>query len=610
MKKYITLLLWCMGYQLYAQTIDVTQFGARPNSFADATGSVQKAIEKAKGQTNTVLNFPKGRYDFWPDSAAETHYYISNSSSEVEFPVKKQRVGLYLKDLKNVTIEGNGSVFVFHGKMITWVIDGSENMRIQNLSVNYERPGMSEMTLEEITPTSVTAKVHPDSKFAIINGQLEWYGEKWITKNHHAVLVRPNAGTLFYSNWDVFAKSKAEQIAPYTVKFTGNFTRFKAQAGDVLTIRDRYRDYVGAFNNRSKNISLQNVNMYSMHGLGIVSQFCENLHYDNVAVAPEPGSGRVIASSADGMHFSGCKGQITLNNCRYNGMHDDPVNVHGTHLKVSEMVSPNTLKLKFMHHQTYGFNAFIPGDTVAYVHSAALQIFAQGIIKTAKLISEREMLVELEKPFPAELKVGDALENVTWTPAVKITNCRFEGTISRGTLITTRRKVLIENNVYYRTGMHAILIENDAMGWYESGPVADVTIRNNQFIECGFNSGSDNYAIKINPENIEWVKNYYVHRNIRIENNTFRQYDYPVLSAKSTKGLSFINNKIEKSDFMPAGKVRAALNFWGCSGVLIKGNQFGNEKPTIQLKDMVKADIKSDIQFEIPVNPELSKHDN
>ncbi|MNI83798.1 hypothetical protein D3C73_1406420 [compost metagenome] len=61
---------------------------------------------------------------------------------------------------------------------------------------------------------------------------------------------------------------------------------------------------------------------------------------------------------------------------------------------------------------------------------------------------------------------------------------------------------------------------------------------------------------------------------------------------------------------MPAGKVRAALNFWGCSGVLIKGNQFGNEKPTIQLKDMVKADIKSDIQFEIPVNPELSKHDN
>jgi hypothetical protein len=597
MKKYFIALFLCIGQQLYAQTIDVSQYGARANSFADATTSVKKAIEATKSQPASVLNFPKGRYDFWPDSATETHYYISNTSSEEEFPVKKQKVGLYLKDLKNVTLEGNGSVFVFHGKMITWVIDGSENIRLQNISINYERPGMSEMTLEEITPTSVIANIHPDSKFAIIDGRLEWYGEKWIAKNHHAVLVRPSQGTLSYSGWEPFLKSKAEKTGPLKVKFTGDFSKFNAQPDDVLTVRDRYRDYVGAFNNRSKNISLHHINMYSMHGLGIVSQFCENLTYDSVSIAPEPGSGRVIASSADGMHFSGCKGQIAINNCRFNGLHDDPVNVHGTHLKVSEIVSPNTLKLKFMHHQSYGFNAFIKGDTVAYLHSAALQIFEQGIIKTAKLISEREMLVEMEKPFSAELKVGDALENVTWTPAVKITNSRFEGTISRGTLITTRRKVLIENNVYYRTGMHAILIENDAMGWYESGPVTDVTIRNNQFIECGFNSAPDSYAIKINPENRELVKNYYVHRNIRIENNTFKLFDYPLLSAKSTNGLSFINNKIEKSDFMPAGKKRPAFNFFACTAVKIKGNQFGVEKPEIALKEMFERDIKSDIKL-------------
>src|SRR6185312_10285936 len=103
-------------------------------------------------------------------------------------------------------------------------------------------------------------------------------------------------------------------------------------------------------------------------------------------VAPEKGSGRVIASSADGMHFSGCKGQITINHCRFNGMHDDPVNVHGTHLQVTEVVSPTTLKLRFMHPQTYGFAAFIPGDSVAYLHSKSLQIFSYGIIQSANLI--------------------------------------------------------------------------------------------------------------------------------------------------------------------------------------------------------------------------------
>ena len=149
--------------------------------------SCRTKVIELRGQQNTVINFPKGRYDFWPCNAAETHYYISNTSSEVEVPVKDQRVGLLLKQLKNITIEGNGSLFVFHGKMITWVIDSSENIRLQNISVKYERPGMSEMTIKEITPHSVTAAIHPDSKFSIINGKLEWYGEIWVTRNFHAV---------------------------------------------------------------------------------------------------------------------------------------------------------------------------------------------------------------------------------------------------------------------------------------------------------------------------------------------------------------------------------------------------------------------------------------
>ncbi|SDF50585.1 Right handed beta helix region [Mucilaginibacter pineti] len=601
MKNYfLYLILLSCSFNLSAQTIDVTQYGARPNSFADATGSVKKAIEASKKLSEPMLNFPKGRYDFWPDIATETHYYITNSSSEEEFPVKKQRVGLYLKGAKNLTIEGNGSVFVFHGKMITLVIDSSERVRIQNLSVNYERPGMSEMTLKEVTASSVIASIHPDSKFDIIDGRLEWYGEKWLTKNYHAVLVSPDKGMLLYSSWEPFLKSKAEVIAPLTVKFTGDFSQFNGKPGEVLTIRDRYRDYVGAFNNRSENISLHNLHMYSMHGLGIVSQFCENLNYDSVFVAPEKGSGRVIASSADGMHFSGCKGQITINNCRFNGLHDDPVNVHGTHLKITEIVSPTVLKLRFMHAQTYGFEAFSTGDTVAYLHTASLQIFGQGVIKTASLISEREMLVEMQKPLGSDIKVGDAFENITWTPSVTIKNSRFEGTISRGTLVTTRRKVLIENNIYYRTGMQAILIENDASGWYESGPVTDVTIRNNQFIECGYNSSPDNYIISINPQNHQPVPKYYVHKNIRIENNIFKVYDYPVLSARSTNGLYFINNEIVKSDFMQPGKKRPAFNFITCTKVKIANNKFREKGACdISVNQMVKGDIQSDIKYQL-----------
>src|SRR3954464_7623533 len=111
---------------LKAQIIDVATYGVQPNSFADATEGVRKAIEACRSQNQSVIIFPTGRYDFWPDKAIETHYYISNTSSEKEVPVKTQQVGLLLKNLKNITIEGNNSAFVFHGKMITWVIDSSE----------------------------------------------------------------------------------------------------------------------------------------------------------------------------------------------------------------------------------------------------------------------------------------------------------------------------------------------------------------------------------------------------------------------------------------------------------------------------------------------------
>lgn len=580
------------------QRIDVSKYGARANSFADATKAVQLAIAAAKDQPNAVIDFPAGRYDFWPDEAVQTAYYISNSSSETEMPEKRQRVGLMFKDLKNLTLNGNGSRFVFHGKMIAWVIDHSENIQLRNISVDYERPGMSEMTIKSVSPSTVVAKVHPDSKFDIINGKLEWYGEKWVARNYHAVLVKPDRGTLHYSSWEPFLRSKAERVDGLEVRFSGDFSKFKADTGDVLTIRDRYRDYVGAFQNRSKNIKLRQVHMNSMHGLGIVSQFCENLDYDSVFVEPAKNSGRVIASSADGMHFSGCKGQITINHCRFSGLHDDPINVHGTHLKVTEIVSPHTVKLRFMHHQSYGFEAFMVKDSVALLHAASLQIFAANVVRSAKLLGEREMLVEMENPFPPELKVGDAVENITWTPSLTISNSRFERTISRGTLVTTRRKVLIENNVYYRTGMHAILIENDASGWYESGPVMDVTIRNNVFEDCAYNSFPDNYIINISPQNHEKAPNYWVHQNIKIENNVFKAYDHPILGANSTKGLSFVGNRIIKTNFMDAGKKRPALNLTACTRVKIAGNDFGAEKPVLRISQMTKNDIRSDLAFE------------
>ena len=100
--------------------------------------------------------------------------------------------------------------------------------------------------------------------------------------------------------------------------------------------------------------------------------------------------------------------------------------------------------------------------------------------------------------------------------------------------------------------MSAILIEADAEGWYESGPVKDVLIKGNTFIDCAYNGGPGHAVIAIHPSNKIIDAERPVHQNIRIEDNTFRTFDYPVLYAKSTAGLLFRNNTIVRTETFPA----------------------------------------------------------
>ena len=575
--------------------INVTDYGAKPGSFEDAVPALKMAIEACKKDGAKRLVFPEGRYDFWPEHAEKRNYFISNTSSETECPSKLKTVGLLFEKMKNLTIEGNGSLFVFHGKMTTFALTHCENIHIQNIKIDFERPTMSEMTFRTVSDSVIIADIHPDSRHTIVNGHLQWYGEGWGMTNFHAILVNPASGTEVYSSWAPFQKATTVMIATGQVRFNGDFKKYNFQPGEVLTIRDPVRDQVGGFINLSKNITVKNVSMHYMHGLGIVNQFSENLHYDSVLVMPRPESDRMIASFADCIHFSGCKGQVTIENCRFKGTHDDPINVHGTHLQVTGIISPTRLKIRFMHPQTYGFEAFFAGDTVAFVHSSKLQVFGTAVLTSAKLISEREMEVEFATPVPRDMVVNDCLENITWTPSVTIRNCRFERVNTRGLLITTRKKVLIEKNAFIGIGMHAILIANDASSWYESGEVRDVTIRNNVFENCGYNSAPGNYIIAIAPET-HGSENI-VHRNIRIENNIFKIYDFPVLTAHNTETLIFKNNKIIRTEFMKPGDKRPQFSLNACRKAEIKNNQVeGFDDVSAKIENMSKRDLLTDIK--------------
>ncbi|MEK5256119.1 right-handed parallel beta-helix repeat-containing protein [Paenibacillus sp. FSL F4-0125] len=520
--------------------IRLTDYGVLPDSGLDAQPAMIRAIQAAADLTGKVLlDCPKGCYHFYPDEAIRKPYYISNTTSEEENPDVTKTIGILLKGLRNLTIEGNGSLFIFHGKQTMFLLDGCKNVEIRNLHTDYTRPTVTEMTITESGTHYFDVQVHSDSRYEIRDGKLVWIGEGWSFSEGPMQTYDPLSNTTWrMDNWSELADS-VEELEPMKLRLHFDHGP-EVVPGHVLQSRDGIRDQVGVFIVESSNITFSNVGLHFLHGLGVVGQFSDNLTFQRMDISPRLETGRTVTGFADFIHMSSCRGKITVADSRFAGSHDDVVNVHGTYLRIVEQTSANKVKVRFMHPQTYGFLAFHPGDEIEFVRSGSLTTYAANEVIEVTRLNPRELMLTLAQPIPEGIGSYDVIENVTWTPEVEVVNNHLARVPTRGILVTTRRKVEIKGNVFERMQMSAILIALDAESWYESGKVEDVTIAENHFIECG---GIGHPVILILPENTEIDQSAPVHQGIVIKNNRFEIGETLALSAKSTRGLVFSANE-------------------------------------------------------------------
>ncbi len=504
--------------------------------------------------TPVEVRFAPGRYDFHPANAFRDTYQISNTNGD---PAGRKAVGILLAGAKHFRISGPGASLYYRGKMIEVCIDRSEDITLSDLVFDYHRPTVSEFKVAALGDGYVDVAIHEDSRYAIANGQITWQGEGWSYQTGLAQELDLATGDLWRRR-DPLKGLVLSEVEPFLVRARG---RHGMKQGRIYQIRDTRRDCAGVFTRRSKNITWKNVTFRFLHGMGLVNQFSENLTFESVTVAPDAASGRTTAAWADCIQVSGCRGKLLVKDCVFKGAHDDAINIHGTHLRVVERLSDRQIKVRFMHRQTFGFLAFNPGDEVEFVHSDSLATYGSNRVKESRLLDPKELLLTLENPVPAELRKNDALENVTWTPEVEIRGCTVSHIPTRGFLITTRRKVLVEDNEFIGTRMSAVLIEDDAQGWYESGCVRDMTIRGNRFLRCG------EPVVHVHPRNT--VANDSVHQDIRIEGNEFILRGTTAVKAKSASRLRVVGNEIRSAQGLSVADVVRTSD---CSAIVIEKN--------------------------------------
>ena len=611
-----------------AKVIDVTKYGADPTGATDSTPAIKKAIEAAKkvtkkSDTPVAIDFPEGRYDIYPDQAEERELYISNTVGTNQ-TYKDKKIGILIEDMDNVTVEGNDSLFMFHGKMTTFASIDSENVTFQNFEVDFQVPTVIDMTAVKKEGNEVTYYIPECYNYQVNGNSIKWMSDKspytgetyWTTTNsmkYTQIFDTKNGMT--WRGGSPFANiSKIEDLENHHVKIT--YTNADSiQEGYCFQMRNTERDHAGTFFWQSKDVTLNDLDIRFIHGFGMVGQFSENITMKDVDFETDKASGRTTAGYADFIQMSGCKGLIDISDCTFSNPHDDPINIHGTFLQVIGISDDRTeVTVQYKHNETAGFPNYYVGDQVEFSTRGNMvpvsedgKVAVREVVKVdgpdgkggkGSLNDLTKIKLTFDKPIPAEITANNShvVENITYTPEVKIHDNIFKETPTRGVLCTTRGKVEITDNMFDNMGMAAIYISNDAQGWYESGRTTDVTIKGNTFIVNPLTAGAAGIFVQPTNGNVNGI----VHKNMKIEDNTFfMAQSQNVLNAKCVENLTFKNNKVYRQNpdvtvsakadktNLAAGESSSitvtadgaelgakAYRFEGCKNVTIEGNTY------------------------------------
>lgn len=511
-----------------------------------------------------VVKFKKARYDFYPNDVMQREYYVSNHDQG-----QPKVLGICLEQWDNLTLDGKGSEFVFHGQMLPIAIVNSSNVTLKNFSIDFENPHIAQVeVINNDENEGITFRVEPWVNYRINeDGVFETYGDGWRYQQYTGIAFEKESRHIVYQTSDLWIDTKQVQEVGDRLLHAPNWKDKRLKPGTIVAMRTWNRPAPGIFLCHSNDTYIDNVTVHYAEGMGLLAQRCCDIRLNRFNVCLKENDARYFTTQADATHFSQCKGMICSEHGIYEGMMDDAINVHGIYLKVKERRDDNTLICSYEHNQAWGFAWGDTGDSVCFVKSKTMEMLKDiNIIKEIKPYDKetvkgaKSFIITFEDELPKEINADTSfgIENLSWTPEVIFSHNIVRNNRARGALFSSPLRTVCEDNLFDHTSGTAILLCGDCNGWYESGAVRDLLIKNNTFVNALTNMFQfTNAVISIYPE-IPDLENQvsYFHGGkkdaVVIEKNHFITFDKPLLYAKSVDGLIFRKNKVTiNNDYEP-----------------------------------------------------------
>ncbi len=456
----------------------------------NATPAVRAAVARLKD--GDTLRFAKGEYHFFEEGAKE-HFLASVGSST---GIKK--VVMHLEGLKDVTVDGGGASFVFHGDSFPFVVERCDGVKIGNFTSRVFRLPLVEFTIAEKNDEGFLCQFAKGSApYETKDGEIFFDMDEGRTDSrereisvhalrycHIQYITTPKCKRNKDTLASTFYPVAAEDRGGGNVFFRYVKDSHPKNAGKCsYPLNEPLCLLLGCGRSRSvmafadcRDVEVADVAVRSGVAMGIVAEMCENIKIVRYSVRPD--EGRHVSLTADAIFLVDTKGNIEIADSEVSWGLDAVMNIPGNST-ILRKVEGQRAQLGIPRFNYTGYFPYRVGEQVEFSRGKGpgKQILGRATITEFPKPghdAERAAIV-FDRDIPAEW-IGCDVANVSHAPKVWIHDNYFHDYMHNR--LSAFADIVFERN-RLRNGNVAILHDDLTGYWGECGPARTLVARDN-----------------------------------------------------------------------------------------------------------------------------------
>ena len=456
----------------------------------NATPAVCAAVARLKD--GDTLRFVQGEYHFFEEGAKE-HFLASVGSS-----TGMKKVVMHLEGLKDVTVDGGGASFVFHGDSFPFVVERCDGVKIGNFTSRVFRLPLVEFTIAEKNDEGFLCQFAKGSApYETKDGEIFFDMDEGRTDSrereisvhalrycHIQYITTPTCKRNKDTLASTFYPVAAEDRGGGKVFFRYFKDAHSKNAGKCsFPLNEPLCLLLGCGRTRSvmafadcRDVEVADVAVRSGVAMGIVAEMCENIKIVRYNVRPD--EGRHVSLTADAIFLVDTKGRIEIAESEISWGLDDVMNIHGNYTILRKVDGPRA-EVAIPRFNYTGYFPYRVGEKVEFSRGKGpdKKILGQAVVVEFPKPghdAERAALV-FDRDIPAEW-IGCDIANLSHAPSIWLHDNYFHDYMHNR--LSAFADIVFERN-RLRNGNVAILHDDLTGYWGECGPARTLVARDN-----------------------------------------------------------------------------------------------------------------------------------